>query len=160
MRILGFILLLAALVQNAAAECVATTDEIEQMAARMVRLTGPGDQHVEFEVHVADTGRERAAGFQHVCPEIAETVSILFLFATAAIPRFHMNNVYMPLDIAFIGHDGVIHSIQTMQPYVIGAVEKKLWSPPVPVVAALETRAGLFEELGISANEWSLSLLR
>ena len=160
MRILGFILLLAALVQYAAAECVATTDEIEQMDVRMVRLTGPGGRHVGLEAHVADSGRERAAGFQHVCPETAETVSILFLFATAAIPRFHMNNVHMPLDIAFIGHDGVIHSVQTMQPYVVGALEKKLWSPTVPAVAAIEVRAGLFEELGITDNEWSLSLLR
>ena len=70
-----------------------------------------------------------------------------------------MNNVHMPLDIAFIDRAGVIRSVQTMQPYVIGSLEKQLWGPPAPVVAALEVRAGVFAELGITENEWSLTLL-
>lgn len=129
------------------------------MDVRTVRLQESGGRRVDLEVRVADSGRERSAGFQHVCPESAAEMSILFLFANRGVPRFHMQNVHMPLDIAFIDHAGVIRSVQTMHPYVIGAVERKLWSPPVPVSAALEVRAGLLGEIGVKENEWSLSLL-
>lgn len=159
MRAAVLLFLFAVLAQNVSAGCVVTTDEIEQMEVRRARLTGKDGRRFDLEVRVADNGRERAAGFQHVCPETADAVSILFLFANPAVPRFHMNNVHMPLDIAFIDRAGVIRSVQTMQPYVIGALEKKLWGPPTPVVAALEVRAGLFGELEITENEWSLSLL-
>lgn len=161
MRVPVFILL-AILVSSAAADCVPMTDEIGRMDLRNIRLAAADGRQVDLEVRVADSGRERAAGFQHVCPETADTVSILFLFPRSGTPRFHMKNVYMPLDIAFIGDNGEINSIQTMRPYVIGARENehKLWSPPAPVVAALEVRAGLFQELGVEANEWTVTLRR
>lgn len=152
------LILLAILAHGAAADCVPMTEEIGQMDVRNVRLAAADGRQVDLEVRVADSGRERAAGFQHVCPETADAVSILFLFSQSVTPRFHMKNVYMPLDIAFIDNTGEISSIQTMRPYVSGAREKKLWGPPAPVVAALEVRAGLFRDLGVEANEWTLTL--
>lgn len=159
MRSLVIFALLILSLQGATAECLNTTSELEEMAVRRVRLLGPGGEHVDLEVRIADTGRERSAGFQHVCPSTAHTVSILFLFEHPSVPRFHMQNVYMPLDIAFIDDAGVIRSVQTMRPYVIGSAKRKLWSPPVPTVAALEVRAGLLEELGVTEDAWSLALV-
>ncbi len=160
MRAFGMLMLMAVSMPYALAECRITNSELEQMNVRQARFRGPDERRVDLQVHVADSGRERAAGFQHVCPETAESTSILFLFANPHVPSFHMRNVYMPLDIAFIDDSGVIRDIQTMQPYIIGTREMTLWSPPVPIVAALEVRGGLFEELGITANEWSISLQR
>lgn len=158
MRLLVLFALLVLSLQEATAGCRDATAELEQMAVRRVQLIGPGGTHADLEVRVADSGRERSAGFQHVCPATVQSVSILFLFETPGIPRFHMKNVYMPLDIAFIDNSGVIRSVQTMRPYVIGSLEKKTWSPSVPTVAALEVRAGLLQELGVTEDEWSLTL--
>lgn len=129
------------------------------MEVREVHLEGPQSRRIVLTVHVADDRSERAAGFQTLCPEVAQRTSILFWFRRSHVPSFHMNNVHMPLDIAFIDEAGIIRDIQTMLPYIIGKQnQQRLWSPPVPVKAALEVKAGLFDELGVTAGDWSLSL--
>ena len=128
------------------------------MESGRVHLSGPDGRYIELNVRVADEGYERAAGFQHICPEIADDTSIVFLFSSPNIPKFHMRNVYMPLDIAFFDADSVIRSIQTMEPYVLGKRDEKLWSPGTPVVGALEVRGGLFKELGVTEDDWSIYL--
>ncbi|MDJ0958008.1 MAG: DUF192 domain-containing protein [Arenicellales bacterium] len=142
-----------------AQSCSKTTPELIKMEVRDAHLIGPDLQRVTLKVRVADTGSKRAAGFQYICPEVAEHTSILFLFAQSHIPNFHMNNVYMPLDIAFIDKDGRIRDIQTMNPVVLGKKNQpRLWSPKTPVSAALEVKGGLFEQLGVTADEWSVTL--
>ena len=70
-----------------------------------------------------------------------------------------MNNVYMPLDIAFIDEDGKIRDIQTMHPVVLGKKNQtRVWSPNRPVTAALEVKGGLLEQLGVTVDEWSVTL--
>lgn len=129
------------------------------MEVREAHLVGPDSRRVALQVNIADEGDERRAGFQQICPEVADDTAILFLFRQTHIPSFHMNNVYMPLDIAFIDEAGVIRDIQTMSPYVIGKQgQKRLWSPPTPVRAALEVRAGLFSELRIIPDKWSVTV--
>lgn len=142
-----------------AQSCSTTTPELNKMEMRDAYLVGPSQQRVTLKVRVADTGNERAAGFQYICPEVAEDTSILFLFEQSHIPSFHMNNVYMPLDIAFIDEGGTIRDIQTMRPIVLGKENQvRLWSPKIPVTAALEVKAGLLNQLGVTVDEWSVSL--
>ncbi len=69
-----------------------------------------------------------------------------------------MRNVKAPLDIAFIDDDGQIVDIQRMEPYVLGAAREIYYSPPGPVAAALEARAGYFAEHGISAGSWRVEV--
>ena len=126
---------------------------------RDAHLVGPNLQRITLKVRVADTGSERAAGFQYICPEVAEHTSILFLFAQSHVPSFHMNNVYMPLDIAFIDEQGKIRDIQTMNPIVLGKKNQpRFWSPKTPVNAALEVKGGLLDQLGVTVDEWSVTL--
>ena len=142
-----------------AESCSTTTPELKKMEMRDAHLVGPNLQRGTLKVRVADSGSERAAGFQYICPEVAEHTSILFLFAHSHIPSFHMNNVYMPLDIAFIDEGGRIRDIQTMNPVVLGKKNQpRLWSPKTPVSAALEVKGGLLEQLGVTVDEWSLTL--
>ena len=129
------------------------------MEVRQAQLVGPDARRIDLQVHIADEGNERSAGFQKICPEVVDHTAILFLFRHSHIPSFHMNNVYMPLDIAFIDATGIIRDIQTMSPYVIGKQnQQRLWSPPAPVRAALEVKAGLFNELGVTPGEWSITV--
>jgi len=142
------------------AACEETTPELEAMDAGELALSGPGGDSVGIEVRVADDYRERAVGFQHVCPEMIERTAIYFVFSHPRRPNFHMRNVHAPLDIAFIDEDGMIVDIQRMKPYVLGAEEHPTYGVPGPVRAALETRAGYFDDRGIKAGSWTVRRVR
>lgn len=150
-------LLLASL--NAAADCRRTTAAMDAMAEAELVMTGPGERSVRLAVRVADDHRERAAGFQHVCPETIDNTAIYFELNRPRRPDFHMRNVEAPLDIAFIDADGVIVNIQRMEPYVLGARRRKTYGPSGEVVAALEARAGYFAGEGITEGSWRIESL-
>jgi len=147
-------LMLAA--SSAWADCQKSTVALDSMAETGITLQGPGDRSVELTARVADDNRERAGGFQYICPQTINMTSIYFEFDRAYRPSFHMHNVEAPLDIAFVDPHGVILDIQRMEPYTLGATHFRYYSPPGAVVAALETRAGYFEEKGITAGDWSV----
>ena len=149
-------LLLASL--NAAADCRPTTRAMDAMSDAELVLAGPGDRAVRLGVLVADDYRERAAGFQHVCPETIEKTAIYFEFERLRRPSFHMRNVKAPLDIAFIDAHGVIVDIQRMEPYVLGARHYETYGPPREVAAALEVRAGYFAEQAITEADWTVQI--
>lgn len=145
-------LLLAPL--TADADCQPTTRALDDMAAAELVLSGPGQRSVALAVRVADNHRERAAGFQYVCPETIDNTAIYFVFERLRRPGFHMRNVKAPLDIAFIDGEGAIVDIQRMEPYVLGVRQHETYSPPGDVAAALEVRAGYFAEQGITTQGW------
>jgi len=154
-RLLAIMLLLPL---PAAADCLQTTKAIEAMAETELVLAGPGERTVTLVVRVADDHRERAAGFQHVCPGTIANTAIYFEFRYQRRPSFHMHNVKAPLDIAFIDAAGIIVDIQLMKPYVLGASSNPTYSPPGEVAAALEARAGWFADAGITENDWRIEL--
>lgn len=140
----------------AAVECRQATRAVAAMAEATLVITGPGDRSLRMAVRVADDYRERAAGFQHICPETIDNTIIYFVFNRPRVPSFHMRNVKAPLDIAFIDRDGVIVDIQRMEPYVLGATRHQTYGPPGEVVAALEARAGYFKDQGIDEGAWRI----
>lgn len=144
---------------DAGAACEPITDPLDDMAEAAIVLAGPGERRVRLQVRVADDHRERAAGFQHICPETIETTAIYFEFERPRRPSFHMHNVKAPLDIAFIDADGVIVSIQRMEPYVVGARKQKTYGPQTEVAGALEARAGYFSGERITENAWRVESL-
>jgi len=150
------VLLLAAL--PAGADCVDATGALRGMARGEVVLHGPAGEAVKLEARVADEARERSAGFQHICPDVVARTAIYFEFARPRRPSFHMHNVKAPLDIAFIDGGGAVVDIQRMEPYVAGAARQVYYSPPTPVAAALEARAGFFAEHGIHAGGWRVAV--
>jgi uncharacterized membrane protein (UPF0127 family) len=150
-------LLLASL--EAGADCQPVTRALDGMARAELALHGPGGRVETLDVRVADDHRERAAGFQHICPETIKTTAIYFAFERPRRPNFHMRNVKAQLDIAFIDADGTIVDIQTMEPYVLGARHHRTWGPPREVAAALEARAGYFAGLQITAGDWTVELV-
>lgn len=99
---------------------------------------------------LANNNRTRAAGFQRVCASTIAAMPILFVFPLEAQPKFHMNNVVAPIDIAFIDKNGNIESIQAMQPYSMLSIKKPLYGPDRPVIAAFEAHPGFFKKHNIS----------
>ncbi len=140
---------------SAAGACVPTTPEWEAMQARLITLTRDDGTAVQMSVKLADDVRERAAGFQHICPETVNDIPILFIFSRPARVAFHMHNVHAPLDIAFIDTDGRIADIQQMAVYAMQSNHEinRYYRPAAPITAALETRAGLFAALGVTAGK-------
>ncbi len=138
----------------AAAACVPATPEWEAMQSQLITLTRGDGTSVRMSVKLADDVRERAAGFQHICPETVNDTPILFLFSLPTRVAFHMHNVHAPLDIAFIDADGRIVDIQHMEVYATRSNHKanRYYRPAAPITAALETRAGLLATLGVTAG--------
>ena len=131
-----------------AAECVQSTPGIDSMELTNITVDLSATQSRDFTMLIADGNDERAAGFQHVCPDVISSTLILFVFPRDYDAAFHMRNVHEPLDIAFLDSSGMIVDIQTMATYFLGARENPLYSPPLPVRAALEAHVGFFEEQG------------
>lgn len=105
-----------------------------------------------FQYRHAKTAQATQFGFQFACPETIQQTQILFEFRTSYTPRFHMQNVYAALDIAFIDENKIIVDIQTMQPYD-QASPIVLYQPPQPVRFALEAHAGYFVSKKIVAGD-------
>lgn len=124
------------------------------MQARSITITRDDGTEVQLSVKLADDVRERAAGFQHICPETINETPILFLFPRPTPVAFHMRNVHAPLDIAFIDADGRIVDIQRMAVYAADPENtiNRYYRPRAPITAALETRVGLFATLGVTAG--------
>lgn len=139
-----------------AAECVSETAGLASMESEAITLRADDDRRVELDVLVADDGYERASGFQHICPDVIESVFILFRYPAETAGRFHMQNVHAPLDIAFFDSDGRAVSVQRMETYTENA--QPLYGPDSPFRYALESRAGFFAELGFSESGGRLIL--
>ena len=125
---------------NAQDQCRATTPAVEAMPA--ITLVIAGEQ--ELPARLASIAAHRRAGMQHLCPAAVRDLVILFRFPEPRRPRFHMNNVHAPLDIAFLSTTGRVVSVHRMRPGQNGTT-----GPDRYVAAAVELPAGRAKELGI-----------
>jgi len=141
----------------AQAECVKSTQMLEQMEEQFIELINESGESVLLRVKVADEVDEQAAGFQHICAEEFKSTAILFIFRQAKEPAFHMNNVYANLDIAFIDKKGLIGDIQLMrEEFTTG--KRQLYPSKVKTKYALEVEEGFFERNNIKANNSHLKI--
>jgi uncharacterized membrane protein (UPF0127 family) len=127
-------------------DCETDNAALQAMPKSLVTFTRQDGSEFAVEVKTAKNGLSRAAGFQRVCESTIKQEPMLFLFEREFVPKFHMNNVVAPLDIAFFTKKGAIKSIQTMQPYVVASLTKPLYGPSVPVLGALEGHIDFFDE--------------
>lgn len=136
------------------ANCVAETLQLRQMEEAALLVPGQEQGPLELTVKIADDASERAAGFQHICPEAVDETAILFHFEQDTQNAFHMRNCHAPLDIAFIDATGVVVDVQRMEPYVdsVLVVRQPLYQSRVRFRYALETAAGRMERLGIGVG--------
>ena len=124
-----------------AAPLAACSDE-----GRLVLHSATGD-HV-FNVEVVDTPESRAQGLMFR-QDLADDAGMLFDFKQEREVSFWMQNTFIPLDMIFVGADGVIKTIH------VNARPQDTTSIPsqVPVQFVLEIPGGRSEELGIKAGD-------
>lgn len=100
-----------------------------------------------FSIEIADNALERAAGLMFR-EQMKDMHGMLFVFEETRPVSFWMKNTPMPLDLVFIGEDGVVRDILPGEPFSEAAI-----SPGEPVRFVLEIKAGMAEKAGIAVGD-------
>ena len=132
---------LSATMPSIAQEAMALPADAEPLVA----VTSKGD--VPFRIEIADEPGERAMGLMFR-KDLADDQGMLFVFEQTQPVGFWMKNTPLPLDLLFIGADGVVRDIQQGVPFseaVIAAEE--------PVRFVLELKAGTAAKTGVSVGD-------
>lgn len=96
-----------------------------------------------LEVRRADEAAEWQQGMQYLPAATVRAQPIWFEFREPFQPAFHMRNVAIALDIAWVAPDGEVLAVERMVPETAG------YSPPGPIQYVLETAAGQAARLGV-----------
>jgi uncharacterized protein len=112
---------------------------------RLVLHTAKGD--FTFKIEIADTNEERAQGLMFR-NELAPDAGMLFDYGKEQEASFWMQNTLIPLDMIFIGADGVVKSIHVNA--------KPLDTTPIPSGAPVrfvfEIPGGRSKEIGLAVG--------
>jgi len=124
-----------------AAPLAACSDE-----GKLVLHTASGDH--TFSVEVVDNPETRAQGLMFR-QELADDAGMLFDFKQEREVAFWMRNTFIPLDMIFVGADGVVKTIH------VNARPQDPTSIPsqVPVQFVLEIPGGRSVELGLQPGD-------
>ena len=124
-----------------AAPLAACSDE-----GKLVLNTASGPH--TFTVEVVDTPETRAKGLMFR-QELADDAGMLFDFKEEREVSFWMSNTLIPLDMIFVGSDGVVKTIH------VNARPQDLTSIPsqVPVQYVLEIPGGQSEVIGLQPGD-------
>lgn len=114
--------------------------------SKLVLHSSTGDY--SFNVEVVDTPKSRADGLMFRT-ELADDAGMLFDFKEERPVSFWMRNTFIPLDMIFVGADGVIKNIH------VNARPQDPTSIPSegPVQFVLEIPGGRSVELGLKAGD-------
>ena len=96
-----------------------------------------------LSVRVADEADERAHGMQNLPARVIRDHPIWFEFPTPRRTGWHMRNVRIALDMAYVAPDGTVIAVERMEPGQSG------YGIDEEIAAALEMAAGEAERLGI-----------
>ena len=108
--------------------------QLADLAAATVEI---GD--LELDVAVADTPAARARGLMEVA-DLGSLDGLVFVYPAPTDTPFHMRNVPIPLDIAFVSGDGSVLATETMA--VCSAAPCPTYRSPTSFRWAVETPAG------------------
>ena len=100
-----------------------------------------------IEVWVAHTSLELVLGLSRISPDELGNRGMLFIDAWET-DGFHMPNMLMALDIAFLDEDGTVIHLGTMARDMQGSIR-----PARPAACALELPEGRLRELGAKPGD-------
>ncbi|MCC5947749.1 MAG: DUF192 domain-containing protein [Nitriliruptoraceae bacterium] len=110
----------------------------------------PAGEHVDIDVRVAASPDQRQQGLMFV-EELAEGTGMLFVFDEERTGGFWMRDTLVPLDIAYLGPDGEVRAVLTMEP--CETMPCPTYDPGLAYVAALEVPAGWFDSVGVGIGD-------
>ncbi len=109
--------------------------------APLIAETATGEK--SFTIEVADDAGERSTGLMFR-QTMADDHGMLFVFEQTQPVGFWMKNTPMPLDLVFVGQDGIVRAIKQGVPQ-----SEALIAPNEPVRFVLELKAGTAAKAGI-----------
>ena len=137
-------------------DCELSTRHWASMHHAVISFHHKNGEETDLRVRIADEPKERAAGFQHICPQIIEQNAILFVYPSPQNRSFHMNNVHAELDIGFFDSHGLLFLVMRMKPPLKGSSSSNIYSPGRDIKFALETKAGYFADHRLQPGEVTL----
>ena len=134
--------------------CELATPQWSKMDIQSIRLIRDDGEVIRLRSRIADNPHERSAGFQHICPQIIQLSSILFVYEQPTNARFHMFNVHDSLDIGFFDHERKLITVLRMTPQKVSDQSSVTYGiGSVKFMFALETRANFFDDHGLKPNK-------
>ena len=128
-------------IATAALPLAACSDE-----GKLVLHSSTGDY--SFNVEVVDTPESRAKGLMFV-QELADDAGMLFDFKEERPVSFWMRNTFIPLDMIFVGADGVVKNIHVnARPHDVTGIPSE-----GPVQFVLEIPGGRSVEIGLKPGD-------
>lgn len=113
---------------------------------KLVLHSSTGDY--DFDVEVVDTNESRAQGLMFV-QELADDAGMLFDFKQEREVSFWMRNTFIPLDMIFVGADGVVKNIHVnARPHDVTGIPSE-----GPVQFVLEIPGGRSVEIGLKPGD-------
>ena len=113
---------------------------------KLVLHTATGDY--TFNVELADTPELRQKGLMYV-QELADDAGMLFDFQQEREVSFWMQNTFIPLDMIFVGSDGVVKTVHVnARPHDVTSIPSE-----VPVQFVLEIPGGRSVEIGLEPGD-------
>ena len=113
---------------------------------KLVLHSSTGDY--TFNVEVVDTPESRAQGLMYV-QELADDAGMLFDFKEEREVSFWMRNTFIPLDMIFVGADGVVRNIHVnARPHDVTGIPSE-----GPVQFVLEIPGGRSVEIGLQPGD-------
>lgn len=132
--------------------CSSPTTMVEQHARNNLPQMGRCSLQVKnmtVQAWIARTYDERELGLMWVRPEeMTDNQGMLFIFDEDQAGGFWMKNTLIPLDIAFIRHDGTVVDIQQME-----ALSLVAHTPRDAYRFALELKAGTLAKAGLQTGD-------
>ncbi|WP_274427068.1 DUF192 domain-containing protein [Chelativorans sp. YIM 93263] len=104
------------------------------------------DDGKAFSIEIAREPAERARGLMFR-RDMPDDRGMLFFFDDSRRRSFWMQNTPMPLDLLFIGEDGMVRAIEQGEPFSTDAI-----APPVEAQFVLELKAGTAQKSGIEVG--------
>ena len=100
-----------------------------------------------FTLEVANDEETRERGLMRRDSMPADH-GMIFVFDHEQVLPFYMKNTRIPLDIIFVGKDGVVVAVKQMRPY-----DLSITSSGKPALWAIELNAGAAAEAGVKAGD-------
>ena len=101
----------------------------------------------QFTLEVADTYQARETGLMFRDSMPADH-GMIFMFDRPEVQGFWMKNTRIPLDIIYVGSDGVVVSIKPMQPFDLRST-----SSDKPAQYAIELNQGAAKACGVKVGD-------
>lgn len=118
------------------------------MAVSRLTIEKAGGGTVAFEVELAQSDQEKAAGLMFRT-KLGDGEGMLFPYGRNMEVTMWMRNTYIPLDMLFIRADGVIHRIEAKAE----PLSDRVIASDGPVFAVLEIAGGAAARLGIKPGD-------